>query len=60
MKREKFFPAVVGRRMAYMCTDSGNLMAIAQQVIKQKQQQEQQQQQSHQQQQLTGLSPFSL
>ncbi|KAM6564581.1 hypothetical protein CsatB_024579 [Cannabis sativa] len=46
--------------MAYMCTDSGNLMAIAQQVIKQKQQQEQQQQQSHQQQQLTGLSPFSL
>ncbi|KAL1196562.1 Scarecrow-like protein 4 [Cardamine amara subsp. amara] len=31
--------------MAYMCTDSGNLMAIAQQVIKQKQQQEQQQQQ---------------
>ncbi|PON67672.1 GRAS transcription factor [Parasponia andersonii] len=50
--------------MAYMCTDSGNLMAIAQQVIKQKQQQEQQQQQSHhhhhQQQQLTGLTPFSL
>lgn len=43
-----------------MCTDSGNLMAIAQQVIKQKQQQEQQQQQNHQQQQLTGLSPFSL
>ncbi|KAL8471166.1 hypothetical protein ACS0TY_028119 [Phlomoides rotata] len=40
--------------MAYMCTDSGNLMAIAQQVIKQKQQQEQQQ---HQQQQLT-VNPF--
>ncbi|KAK1357575.1 Scarecrow-like protein 4 [Heracleum sosnowskyi] len=39
--------------MAYMCTDSGNLMAIAQQVIKQKQQQEQQQHQQH-------LSPFSL
>ncbi|XP_042021589.1 SCARECROW-LIKE protein 7-like [Salvia splendens] len=33
--------------MAYMCTDSGNLMAIAQQVIQQKQQQEQQQQQQH-------------
>ncbi|XP_054794748.1 LOW QUALITY PROTEIN: SCARECROW-LIKE protein 7-like [Prosopis cineraria] len=31
--------------MAYMCADSGNLMAIAQQVIKQKEQQEQQQQQ---------------
>lgn len=31
--------------MAYMCADSGNLMAIAQQVIKQKQQQEQQQHQ---------------
>ncbi|KAJ6732914.1 hypothetical protein OIU74_004796 [Salix koriyanagi] len=49
--------------MAYMCADSGNLMAIAQQVIKQKQQQEQQQQQSHhhnQQQQLLGLNPFSL
>ncbi|PRQ47629.1 putative transcription factor GRAS family [Rosa chinensis] len=45
--------------MAYMCTDSGNLMAIAQQVIKQKQQQEQQQQQhSHHHQQLT--SAFSL
>ncbi|XP_023551845.1 SCARECROW-LIKE protein 7-like [Cucurbita pepo subsp. pepo] len=29
--------------MAYMCADSGNLMAIAQQVIKQKQQQDQQQ-----------------
>lgn len=43
-----------------MCADSGNLMAIAQQVIKQKQQQEQQQQQHHQQQQLTGLTPFSL
>ncbi|XVE87292.1 hypothetical protein DITRI_Ditri18aG0105500 [Diplodiscus trichospermus] len=47
--------------MAYMCADSENLMAIAQQVIKQKQQQEQQQQQHHlQQQQLLGLSPFSL
>ncbi|XP_050364780.1 SCARECROW-LIKE protein 7 [Argentina anserina] len=33
--------------MAYMCTDSGNLMAIAQQVIQQKQQQEQQQQHHH-------------
>lgn len=43
-----------------MCADSGNLMAIAQQVIKQKQQQEQQQQQHHQQQQLTGLTPFSM
>ncbi|ERN17487.1 scarecrow-like protein 4 isoform X1 [Amborella trichopoda] len=31
--------------MAYMCADSGNLMAIAQQVIQQKQQQQQQQQQ---------------
>ncbi|XP_065851643.1 SCARECROW-LIKE protein 7-like isoform X1 [Euphorbia lathyris] len=40
--------------MAYMCTDSGNLMAIAQQVINQKQQQEQQQQQ----QQLLGLNPL--
>ncbi|GLU19894.1 hypothetical protein SLE2022_361170 [Rubroshorea leprosula] len=45
--------------MAYMCADSGNLMAIAQQVIKQKQQQEQQQQ-HHQQQQLLGLTSFSL
>ncbi|XVF17887.1 hypothetical protein REPUB_Repub10bG0163400 [Reevesia pubescens] len=42
--------------MAHMFADSGNLMAIAQQVIKQKQQQEQQQQQ----QQLFGLNPFSL
>lgn len=41
-----------------MCTDSGNLMAIAQQVIKQKQQQEQQQQQ--QQQQLGGVNSFCL
>lgn len=40
--------------MAYMCTDSGNLMAIAQQVIKQKQQQEQQQQ--HQ----LSINPFLL
>ncbi|KAK7264015.1 hypothetical protein RJT34_31617 [Clitoria ternatea] len=39
-----------GVPMAYMCADSGNLMAIAQQVIKQKQQQEQQQQQHQQQQ----------
>ncbi|KAK3008662.1 hypothetical protein RJ639_015043 [Escallonia herrerae] len=44
--------------MAYMCTDSGNLMAIAQQVIKQKQQQEQQQQHHHQQ--LVGVNPFCL
>ncbi|XP_057975274.1 SCARECROW-LIKE protein 7 [Malania oleifera] len=44
--------------MAYMCADSGNLMAIAQQVIKQKQQQEQQQQQ--QQQQLMGFNSFPL
>lgn len=41
-----------------MCTDSGNLMAIAQQVIKQKQEQEQQQQHHHHQQQLT--TAFSL
>ncbi|KAF5736039.1 scarecrow-like protein 4 [Tripterygium wilfordii] len=50
--------------MAFMCTDSGNLMAIAQQVMQQKQQQQQEQQQSHhhhhQQQQLLGLNPFSL
>ncbi|CAN1756972.1 SCARECROW-LIKE protein 7 [Linum perenne] len=37
--------------MAYMCADSGNLMAIAQQVIKQKQQREQEQQQQSNQQQ---------
>lgn len=43
-----------------MCTDSGNLMAIAQQVIKQKQQQEQQQQQQQQQQQFLGINPFCL
>lgn len=46
-----------------MCADSGNLMAIAQQVIKQKQQREEQQQQHHhhhQQQQLVGLNPLSL
>ncbi|KAJ4851453.1 SCARROW-LIKE protein 7 [Turnera subulata] len=56
------FPARFGRRMAYMCADSGNLMAIAQQVIKQKQQQEQQQQQHHhhQQQQLFGLNSLPL
>ncbi|KAG7614473.1 Transcription factor GRAS [Arabidopsis suecica] len=46
--------------MAYMCTDSGNLMAIAQQVIKQKQQQEQQQQQHHQDHQIFGINPLSL
>ncbi|ESQ45468.1 hypothetical protein EUTSA_v10011122mg [Eutrema salsugineum] len=37
--------------MAYMCTDSGNLMAIAQQLIKQKQQQQHQSQLQHQQEQ---------
>ncbi|CAI9754181.1 unnamed protein product [Fraxinus pennsylvanica] len=42
-----------------MCTDSGNLMAIAQQVIQQKQQQEQQQQ-HHQQHQLLTINPFCL
>ncbi|KAL3346077.1 hypothetical protein AABB24_024831 [Solanum stoloniferum] len=49
--------------MAYMCTDSGNLMAIAQQVIKQKQQQEQlqqQEQQQQQQQQFLGVNPLCL
>ncbi|XP_075654425.1 SCARECROW-LIKE protein 7-like [Castanea sativa] len=51
--------------MAYMCADSGNLMAIAQQVIKQKQQQEEQQHHHHHhhqqhQQQLVGLNPLSL
>ncbi|KAK4346831.1 hypothetical protein RND71_033170 [Anisodus tanguticus] len=47
--------------MAYMCTDSGNLMAIAQQVIKQKQQQEQlQQQEQQQQQQFLGVNPLCL
>ncbi|KAF7116645.1 hypothetical protein RHSIM_RhsimUnG0020200 [Rhododendron simsii] len=54
--------------MAYMCTDSGNLMAIAQQVIKQKQQQEQQHHHHHQQHEqhhqqpaaVTGLNPFCL
>ncbi|KAL3527100.1 hypothetical protein ACH5RR_011756 [Cinchona calisaya] len=50
--------------MAYMCTDSGNLMAIAQQVIKQKQQQQEQEQQQQQQQQqqllLGGMNPFCL
>ncbi|XP_059623666.1 SCARECROW-LIKE protein 7 [Cornus florida] len=43
--------------MAYMCADSGNLMAIAQQVIKQKQQREQQQQQQEQ---LVTVNPFCL
>ncbi|CAL5371197.1 unnamed protein product [Camellia sinensis] len=46
--------------MAYMCADSGNLMAIAQQVIKQKQQQEQEQHHHQQQQQLVGVPPFCL
>ncbi|PPE02182.1 hypothetical protein GOBAR_DD00780 [Gossypium barbadense] len=47
--------------MAYMCADSGNLMAIAQQVIKQQQQQEQQQEQHHHhQQQLLGVSHVTL
>ncbi|CAI0420032.1 unnamed protein product [Linum tenue] len=42
--------------MAYMCAaDSGNLMAIAQQVIQQKQQREQQEQQQHNQQQQNQL-----
>lgn len=36
--------------MAYMCTDSGNLMAIAQQLIKQKQKQQQEQSQEQEQQ----------
>ncbi|XP_076923504.1 scarecrow-like protein 4 [Bidens hawaiensis] len=48
--------------MAYMCTDSGNLMAIAQQVIQQKQQQEEQQlhqTQNQQQQPLVSMNnPF--
>ncbi|KAE8695907.1 Succinate dehydrogenase 1-1 isoform 1 [Hibiscus syriacus] len=46
--------------MAYMCTDSGNLMAIAQQVIKQQQEQQREQQHHQQQQQFLGLSPVSL
>lgn len=48
--------------MAYMCADSGNLMAVAEQVIKQKQEQEQQQQQHHfnQQQQLFSFNPFTI
>uniref|UniRef100_A0A5B6Z7X1 Putative Chitin-inducible gibberellin-responsive protein isoform 1 n=1 Tax=Davidia involucrata TaxID=16924 RepID=A0A5B6Z7X1_DAVIN len=41
--------------MAYMCADGGNLMAIAQQVIKQKQEQEQEQEQDQHQ-----LNPFCL
>lgn len=44
--------------MANMCADSGNLMAIAQQVMKQQQQQEEQQQQHPQQ--LTGPCTFGL
>ncbi|CAJ2651994.1 unnamed protein product [Trifolium pratense] len=53
--------------MAYMCADSGNLMAIAQQVINQKQQQQEQHEQQHHQHQhhhhqnLLGLTnPLSL
>ncbi|KNA05816.1 hypothetical protein SOVF_186840 [Spinacia oleracea] len=57
--------------MAYMCADSGNLMAIAQQVIKQQQQQQQEQQQQthhqqhhhhhhHQSQFLASNNPFFL
>ncbi|GAU39329.1 hypothetical protein TSUD_60800 [Trifolium subterraneum] len=53
--------------MAYMCADSGNLMAIAQQVINQKQQQQEQQEQQqqhhhhHHHQNLLGLTnPLSL
>ncbi|GMJ07920.1 hypothetical protein like AT5G66770 [Hibiscus trionum] len=47
--------------MAYMCADSGNLMAIAQQVIKQQQEQQpEQHHQQQQQQQLLGLNPVSL
>lgn len=50
--------------MAYMCADSGNLMAIAQQVIKQQQQQQQQEQQQqnhhHQAPFLGPNSPFFL
>ncbi|KAE8703810.1 Scarecrow-like protein 4 [Hibiscus syriacus] len=42
-----------------MCADSGNLMAIAQQVMQQ-QQEQQQEQHHHQQQQLLGLSPATL
>ncbi|XP_074556384.1 SCARECROW-LIKE protein 7-like [Curcuma longa] len=46
--------------MAYMCGDSGNLMAIAQQVIQQQQQQQQRQQQEQQQQQLgVSVNPFT-
>ncbi|CAL1399784.1 unnamed protein product [Linum trigynum] len=45
--------------MAYMCADSGNLMAIAQQVIQQKQQREQQEQQQHQENQLLGSGPLN-
>lgn len=50
--------------MAYMCADSGNLMAIAQQVIQQQQQQQIQQQHHQQRQQqqpeLLGTTPFAL
>ncbi|EOA23811.1 hypothetical protein CARUB_v10017026mg [Capsella rubella] len=46
--------------MAYMCTDSGNLMAIAQQLIKQKQQQEEEQQQDQQNQSFGFSDPFQV
>ncbi|URD97135.1 Scarecrow-like protein [Musa troglodytarum] len=45
--------------MAYMCADSGNLMAIAQQVIQQQQQQQQQRQQQQQPQLAASVNPFS-
>ncbi|KMZ72926.1 GRAS family transcription factor [Zostera marina] len=44
--------------MAYMCADSGNLMAIAQQVIQQKQQQQKHRQQ--QQMMAAAVSPFRM
>ncbi|GAB2279597.1 hypothetical protein Dimus_014239 [Dionaea muscipula] len=49
--------------MAYMCADSGNLMAIAQQVIQQKQQQQQQEDQQthhHHHHHVAGANPFGL
>lgn len=48
--------------MAYMCADSGNLMAIAQQVIQQQQKHRQQQQQEHHQQQQMNavMNPFGF
>ncbi|CAL0334261.1 unnamed protein product [Lupinus luteus] len=44
-------------RLTLRFNDSGNLMAIAQQLINQKQQQDQQQQQQQQQQHLFGITP---